>query len=524
MTVRTKLLGSLFAGVVGAGAFLGVPTVAAAAPAPITWEKCPERVTQHAAKCGRIDVPMDYAHPEGPKISVGFVRLPATGASRGAVFMNPGGPGGDAYTMVAGQTENVFKWPRELRQEWDLIGVQPRGLEGSTPLDLSAETVGVDPFQAATQPVATLKKISDATKPGYADSLNTTNTAKDWEAVREALGLKTISIVGLSYGTQLGSTYATFFPDKVDRLVLDSGYNHSNNWNGVLSRQQAGYVGALHDFLGWVAENDETYHLGTTPLQVYQGWSRKIVAESGTNPTIVPPPASIDDLPPGLQIAGKPAADVLTAIGGPRAQLENLFNMLLHPGSNQARSTTLQATVQMIPQPSMWPHLARIVNGSEELEVLELTEEMQEQALGSLAMQRIVMCNENKVPGYPDRLPEYLWANYVTGDIFAATFLAGRVNAQCNGTMPTAPEVNVSGAALRTKPLQLQGTGDPQTPYDTFGDLTNAMQSHVITVHGPGHGQFGMGNAAVDKAVMEYLRTGHTDVVDAPARPAVDLK
>ena len=68
------------------------------------------------------------------------------------------------------------------------------------------------------------------------------------------------------------------------------------------------------------------------------------------------------------------------------------------------------------------------------------------------------------------------------------------------------------------RPLQLQGTHDPQTPYPNHGPLAEAMGSHVITVDGPGHGQFGMGNDVVDAAVLEYLRTGHTDVTTAPGR------
>lgn len=42
------------------------------------------------------------------------------------------------------------------------------------------------------------------------------------------------------------------------------------------------------------------------------------------------------------------------------------------------------------------------------------------------------------------------------------------------------------------------------------------MRSQVVTVHGPGHGQFATGNDAVDDIVMGYLRTGHVSTTDAP--------
>ena len=42
------------------------------------------------------------------------------------------------------------------------------------------------------------------------------------------------------------------------------------------------------------------------------------------------------------------------------------------------------------------------------------------------------------------------------------------------------------------------------------------MQSRVVTVHGPGHGHFALGNKAVDNIVVNYLRTGEVTTADAP--------
>ena len=41
----------------------------------------------------------------------------------------------------------------------------------------------------------------------------------------------------------------------------------------------------------------------------------------------------------------------------------------------------------------------------------------------------------------------------------------------------------------------------------------------MITVAGGDHGQVAKGNTVVDDAVVEYLRTGRTDVTEAPAPP-----
>jgi pimeloyl-ACP methyl ester carboxylesterase len=526
--------GLLATGVLAAGLATVPVTLPTAGAAPdagtgggITWETCPDQVTEARAECGRVNVPMHHDDPDGAQISVGFVRVPAAdpAARRGTLFGNPGGPGGDAYSFFGADSEDggaAMQWPAGLSDEWDMVAVQPRGLPGSTPVDCSGTPAGWDPVRMQLQYGAFVTEACELGTPGYTDALNTWETAQDWEDVRAALGEDRISLLGLSYGTQLTSTYATLHPEHTDRLVLDSGYDPRLAWNGVMGAQTDGYIGALHDFLTWVADNDATYHLGTTPLAVYRAWSRVVVEESGTNPTVVPPPAEIGDLPPGLQWAGQPAADVLTAFDGPQAQLEGLFSQLTTPGAVQATSPTLALTRMTVPQPNQWGRLAELINGTAERpDADDLTEAFsQDDAATASNMQLLVMCNENRVAADPAAVPGYLWNGFVTGDPFQSTGATFTSGAACSGITPDAPVVDVSGAGLDTRPLQLQGTHDPQTPYPNHGPLAEAMGSHVITVDGPGHGQFGMGNDVVDAAVLEYLRTGHTDVTTAPGRPA----
>lgn len=52
--------------------------------------------------------------------------------------------------------------------------------------------------------------------------------------------------------------------------------------------QQGGYETVLHEYFTWLSMNDHKYKMGDTPLKAYQYWSRQIVAETGTNPTLVP--------------------------------------------------------------------------------------------------------------------------------------------------------------------------------------------------------------------------------------------
>lgn len=486
------------------------PAEAQNAP-PVTWEDCSEQVTEATAQCGRIDVPMYHSDPAGPTISVGFIRVPASGESRGTLFGNPGGPGGDAYSYFG--NDELFSWPEGISSEWDRVAVQPRGLSGSTPLNCQNDP-GWNPVDIYTRQGGYLKAACKIGTPGYTASLTTSNTAEDWEKVRQALGLEKVSIMGLSYGTFLGSVYASRYPQHTDRVVLDSAMDPNLAWAGIMGTQQKGYESALHNFMDWVAQRNDTYGLGDTPLKVYQAWSRKVVAETGTNPTVVPPPARVGDVPPGLQGSSQPAADVMTSSGKARVELEGIISRAQKPGALQSKSPTLGVTRQMLPMSTQWDTLARIINGSESIPEDEITEDMAIEFSNSIAMQTLVICNENQVAPNPADLPAYAWSNFVSGDIFTAPNASLTSGAACSGITPVSAPPALDGSQLDTRPLQINATDDPQTPYQYRHTIANAMNSQVVTVNGNGHAHVAIGNQAVDDVVVNYLRTGEASATE----------
>ena len=279
----------------------------------ITQEDCPEYVNKPGTSCGRMDVPMDYSNPDGKKISVGFIKAAATKPEkrRGVLFINPGGPGGSVYhqfTTVEGYPDTTPRWPKEVREEWDIVGVQPRGLEGSTKLE--CEEVNAGPIDQIQRSGGLIKDACDAKMPGYAATLTTENTARDWDQVRQAMREEKISIYGNSYGTVLGSMYATTFPEHTDKVVLDSGYNPDNDH----SEQVDGFRKAAHDFFGWVSQHDDVYHMGTTPRAVYKSWAERVRQETGVTPTFPPPAAEEEDLPDALGSTGSIGTEAMTRV------------------------------------------------------------------------------------------------------------------------------------------------------------------------------------------------------------------
>ena len=169
-----------------------------------------------------------------------------------------------------------------------------------------------------------------------------------------------------------------------------------------------------------------------------------------------------------------------------------------------------------------WDALAKHINGTERLDEAngefsaEEIEQQQAQLVQGQSFQNLVICNENTVPADYAALPAYVWSNYVVGDIFAAPPAMFASGAACNGRGPITKNPTLDGSNLDVRPLQINATGDPQTPYRLHGEMARQMNSHVVTVHGPGHGHVAVGNETVDDIVVDYLRNGEVTATSAP--------
>ena len=477
----------------------------------ITQEDCPEYVNKPGTSCGRMDVPMDYSNPDGKKISVGFIKAAATKPEkrRGVLFINPGGPGGSVYhqfTTVEGYPDTTPRWPKEVREEWDIVGVQPRGLEGSTKLE--CEEVNAGPIDQIQRSGGLIKDACDAKMPGYAATLTTENTARDWDQVRQAMREEKISIYGNSYGTVLGSMYATTFPEHTDKVVLDSGYNPDNDH----SEQVDGFRKAAHDFFGWVSQHDDVYHMGTTPRAVYKSWAERVRQETGVTPTLPPPAAEEEDLPDALGSTGSIGTEAMTRVDPTAVKAEGLLTQLTHPGSKQNQSASMQLLRMGLSQPALWPWVAGKLSSAEPVtlpdKVLEALSEV-----GNMPL--MVECNDRAHPVHLDRMISGLWGQTVIGDPFSDIDLTSS-GMTCSGITPEHPAPDITGEKLAVRPLQIQGTSDPNTPYETFNKMATAMRSHVLTVDGPGHVQISTDNPQLGPVITEYLRTGTVNQTRIP--------
>ncbi len=491
-----------------------VPSAAAAPAQELRWGPCPAiHDASPAARCATVQVPLDHAMPSGPTIDIMISRLPARdpGRRRGVLIGNPGGPGSDAIGMFS-----RLPVPDEMRDEWDLVGVQPRGLLSSTPLTCTPVS---DSQQLAllTEGGALHRRRCAASAPAYLRTITTENTARDIEVVRRVLGVSKVSLYGISYGTLLMSTYATLFPRHTDRLVLDSAVNPALVWNGIPGSQTQAFKSRMNEMLVWIAKHDNIYHLGRTPLAVYRQWSAKIVAESGVPPSLAAPPAQVGDVPPGLRAVAQQYLAGVNLTAEARARVENLIATLTVPGM-QSNSLLLSITRIAAPDRNKWAFVAMRINGraqpkaEPDPEVVAILTSLQD-------LQSVIMCNENQMPAQPHQVPASVFLNGVVADVFDGPGLYYQSGMACAGAPAVTTPVAVTNNHLAVQPLQLQARDDPQTPYRESLAMHRLMGSHLITVGGGDHAQLGRSHPPLDRAIVEYLRTGTTTVTEVPEPP-----
>lgn len=168
-------------------------------------------------ECATVQAPLDWNEPKNHEtIDLAVVRIPAMGGEKiGTLFGNPGGPGGSGIDFTLGMTKN--KSFQAVLEQYDFIGFDPRGVGRSTPIECE-EYSSVREIQLALC----------AEEQPLAHSMGTSQVARDMDLLRTLQGEDKLDYLGYSYGTILGATYSTLFPERVGRMVLDSAPD--NTW------------------------------------------------------------------------------------------------------------------------------------------------------------------------------------------------------------------------------------------------------------------------------------------------------
>ncbi|KAI1468255.1 alpha/beta hydrolase fold-domain-containing protein [Daldinia caldariorum] len=264
----------------------------------ISWGPCPDSFPSNIT-CATYTVPLDWEHPQANEtIELGLVRIEARDKSNriGNLFVNPGGPGGQASSLVASLATAPSAVDPQILDRFDVIGLDPRGVGLSTPVRCDAaaynqrvtwfpETQGQ--FDALVAYNKNLAESCRAETGRLIDFVDTVSAARDHEAVRKALGGEKANFLGLSYGTQLFGQYAELFPEGVRALVLDGNLQHSQSESSNLLIESAAYEATLKNFFAWCAaapDDDECPLRGQDVRAKYES----VVAKARESPIPAP--------------------------------------------------------------------------------------------------------------------------------------------------------------------------------------------------------------------------------------------
>ena len=169
----------------------------------LQWERC------EGGQCAELSVPQDYAKPDGDTIKISVLRVPASKQSRriGSLVVNPGGPGGSGVDYARAADFSVGSG---VRQRFDVVGFDPRGVGRSAPIDCLSDAeldtfLGAEqtPDDAAEQQAFADNAKSFAQKCGanagpLLGHVSTVDAAKDMDVLRAALGETTLHYLGKS--------------------------------------------------------------------------------------------------------------------------------------------------------------------------------------------------------------------------------------------------------------------------------------------------------------------------------------
>jgi pimeloyl-ACP methyl ester carboxylesterase len=263
-------------------------------PPPVAWTTCADAALRLAgAQCGLLTVPLDYAKPAGTKIklALSWIRHRTPDASaQGIMLVNPGGPGASGLTL----SRLGDYVPKSAGDAYDWIGFDPRGVGASQPrLTCDGSYFGY----ARPDYVASTPELENAwlTKSaGYAaacdsaggallDHTRTADWVRDMDSIRAVFKARQINFYGFSYGTYLGQAYASRYPGRVRRMVWDGVVDWTKVWYQANLDQDVAFEGNLDRYFAWLAQNNGTYHLGSTAAAVKQVWQAQL-AKSRTAP------------------------------------------------------------------------------------------------------------------------------------------------------------------------------------------------------------------------------------------------
>ncbi|MDT5077194.1 MAG: hypothetical protein QOJ80_1831 [Mycobacterium sp.] len=453
---------------------------------PVQWSKCkpasPDSQVPAGAECGLLSVPVDYSKPDGDVAQIAMVRFKATGDKIGSLIVNPGGPGESGIDAAVDLVSSI---PASVRERFDLVGFDPRGVARSKPAvrcnsdqendrertepDVDYSPAGVAHIESESKDL--VARCVDKMGKEFLANIGTASVAKDLDAMRAALGDDKLTYLGYSYGTRIGSAYAEAYPQHVRAMILDGAVDPNADPIESNIRQAAAFQQAFNDFATACAKSPDC-PLGTDPTKAVD------VYKSMVDP-LVEHPAKTQD---------------------PR--------QLSYPDA-------VTGTIQALYSPSLWSHLTdglaelRDGKGDTMLALADFYMGRDEQGHYSNSTDAQMAVNCVDEPPVTDR-SKVIDADRRTRQV--APFMSygdftGDAPLNSCAFWPVPPtstphQISVGGLP---QVLVVSTTNDPATPYQAGVDLAKELGGALLTFQGTQHTVVFQGNACVDDVAAKYL-------------------
>lgn len=455
----------------------------------VRWTNC------GSADCAKITVPLDYSDPQGPTIKLAMTRVPATGDKIGSLFVNPGGPGGSAVDYA--RSADYIVTP-ELRKHFDIVGVDPRGVGSSDPVqcmsdreqDLLGAADGTPDSPQEEQQVIDLALIPGEECAKNASPLfehvGTVDAARDMDVARAAVGDDTLSYLGKSYGTMLGATYAELFPERVGRMVLDGVLPADLTMEQVTKGQADAFEVAVRDFAKYCLGKGDCPVTGSVDdaVKQLQSW----LAGLDANPL------------PGRSGESRDLNEALATY----AVLANLY----FPGYDYPRLLDALSQAMEGKDPSRMFEIldARISRGPDGRYV-----DNSGQAFYA------VSCLDRPFEGTVDDIKRLAQEWKASAPTFGPALAWGMLPCK---DWPADTERITSTVAKGSNPILVVSTRkDPATPYQWGVQLAQTLDNgHLVTYEGTGHTAYHEGSQCIDTTVDDYLLKGTVPAKDPDCR------
>ncbi len=492
------------------GSVSSLPAALALTPAPdLAWGACPgalaDLATPAAAagepggvECATVSVPLDYDDPDGEQIGIAIIRVPAQVPEQrvGTLVFNPGGPGASGIGWVSVEALVGGLFPAELRDHFDIIGFDPRGIGLSHGVQCDPDIFNrpVSLFPETEEEFAALmtrnrelgESCFELTGP-LLYHIDTVSAARDIEAIRLALGGEPLNFLGLSYGTMLGAHYAELYPENIRTMALDGALDHDLSESTMLVAEARAYEAEFNRFVAWCAGDPACALHGQDVAALYD----RLLAAAAESP--LPAPGCVDGT-----AHQAPCRPTVTA--------------------EDIRRTTQDKLLFRPPIPALglpgWPGLADDLKLAFDGDGTPFSLRMAGGTVDPGYAQGAIFCLD--YPARSDTFDE-LGALMVLGDVVAPRFKGATTTWTIITGCPNwpAPVVNPPHPAdvTGTPPiLIINATFDPSTAYPWALALFEQIENSVLLTRvGDGHTTTLLpGKSATRDAISHYLITGET--------------